>query len=691
MRSPKRMFQHRLHRVLASSCRLSMKPTVAFFAVLILWLATLQPSAAQPKQDFLAANIDPTVSPREDFFQYANGGWFKRNPIPADEGRWGIRKLAEEEIYSRLRRISEEAAAKKAPPGSDERLIGDFWSAGMDSLRLNKQGLTPLQPDLDRIDRIRSIRELIDFVAVLHDRNMNVLFLDFITPDQKNSDRYIYTFWQGGISMPIFSPQYYTATDAPTAKVRDAFRQYLFKAFGRLRSNSIKAKASADAVYDVEARLAKAYEPDDGYYKMGLTELQQLTPTIDWGRYFQLIGVTHIESVNMANPKFFQALDSLLHTVPLETWKDYLRFWLLRLNAPSLDDATFNDFFNYDRVYTGQTEPRPRWKRVLDNEAGILGPPLARLFLAEYFSQKVKSRHEAVAESIRDAFRDRISHLDWMSETTKQSALVKLARLKIRVGYPERWPEFSTMPIRRDSYAANMMRANIWFHDQEVRKLNQRVDKTAWRPNGTMREASYLVSLNEVRLGAGSLVVPGLRDEELDDAFIYGSTWLGHEISHAFDNEGRHYDASGNKVDWWTAKDSAEFNERAKVMIDEYTEFTPLANIHVDGNATLKENIADLAGVRIALDAFKTTEQFKKNDKIGGFTPLQRFFLAYAYRQLDQVKPEFLANQIRNDSHAPDKYRVNGILMNIPEFYEAFDVRPGDRMYRPENVRARIW
>ncbi len=703
MKSRKGIFQSGQYPLLACKWRHTTQRTFAFFAALILWTATsAQPTAAQPKQDFLAANIDQTVSPREDFFQYANGEWFKRNPIPEDQGGWGIRNVVAEDILSRQRRVSEEAATKKAARGSIEQLIGDFWFTGMDTTTVNKQGLAPLQPDLDRIDRIRSIRDLTDFVAIVHNRNIvliqtnlaqRVLFSDYVEQDEKNSDRWIYSLSQGGISMP---PEDYSGSDPRAVKVRDAFREYLFKTFLRLHRDSGKAKAGADAVYDLEARLAKAFYQGDGYQKIGIDELSRLAPTIDWNRYFRRIGITRIDSVNMGKRRFYQALDSLLRTAPLENWKDYLRFWLIKLHATYLDDTTFGDLFAYDSsAYSGALHPRPRWKRILARERNYLGQPLARLFIKEYFPANVKARYQAMAESIRDALRDRIAHLDWMSDSTKQNALLKLARMNITIGYPDKWSDFSTMPMRRDSHVLNVIRASTWFHDHEIRKLNAPVDKTELDLTWSMSDdASYDRHNNEASLPPGFFGgVPGLRDEELEDAFVYGSTGgvLGHEISHGFDSEGRHYDAYGNKVDWWTAKDSAAFNERAQALIDEYNEFMPLDGLHVDGRGSLPENIADLAGLRIALDAFKKTEQFKKNERIGGFTPLQRFFLAYAYHWMFHRTRESLAARLMNGNYAPERERVNGVLMNIPEFYEAFDVKPGDRMYRPENARARIW
>ena len=682
----------------ASETRRSPQSIVAIFVALIVSMAPLaQPlTAQQSKQDFLAANIDRTVSPRDDFFQYANGEWLKRNPIPQDQASWGRSSVISEDLYARLRRVSEEAAAKKAPRGSNEQLIGDVWFTAMDVATLNKQGLAPLRPDLERIDRIRSIDGLIDFVAILHRRNIftdafiqqRVLFDDRVGQDEKNSDRRIYSLSQGGISMGRMA---YSPTDPQRVRIRDAFRKYLVKTFLRLHNESGKAKASADAVFDLEAQLAKAFSQGDGYQMVSVTELHRFTPSIDWNRYFRNIGITRIDSVNMRKPQFYQALEVLLRTVPIETWKDYLRFWLVKLNATFLDDATFEESFAFNSAFTGQLQPRPRWKRVIWQEKYWLGQPLARLFIKSYFSGKAKARYDAVGESIRQAFRERIVKLDWMSDSTKQNALLKLARMKITIGFGETWIDFRTMPIRRDSYFLNLMRSAEWFHDWEIKSLNLSVDRTEVGLHDSVGgDASYDPSSNEAQLPL-SVVVPGLQDEDLDDAVIYGSTMLGHEMAHAFDSAGRHYDAYGNKADWWTAKDSAAFEERAQVMIDQYQQFSPLAGLHIDGRSSLAENMADFVGLRVKLDAFKRTAQYPRNEKVAGFTPLQRFFLAYAYNFMSHERKESLEARLRDGGYAPNRERVNGPLMNIPEFYEAFDVKPGDRMYRAEDKRVKIW
>lgn len=696
MKPRKRIFQSDRHLVFACKWWHPMKSTVPFFAVLILLMATsVQPSAAQTKQDFLAANIDPTVSPREDFFQYANGGWFKRNPFPENYAVWGISNVANEEILVRQRKVCDEAAAKKAPRGSIEQLVGDFWFTAMDVATVNKQGLAPLRRDLDSIDRIRSISDLIDFAAILNIRGGydSVIFSGHIEQDEKESDRWVFGLSQGGIT--IGSPKYYVESNSATNKVRNAFREYLFNTFLRLKLDSSKAKVSADAVYDLETQLAQASYDGDEFQNIRITELSRLAPTINWNRYFQRIGIIRTDSLVMKKSRYFQSLDILLQKVPLDTWKDYMRFWLVKMNAPYLDDKAYGDFFAFDKTFTGAQRPRDRWQRMIRQVGRQLEQPIARLFIKKYYPANVKPRYQAMSESIRAALRDRITRLDWMSDTTKQKALLKLERMKMTIGFPDKWSDFSTMPLRRDSYVLNMIRANIWYHEQDIKKLSAPVDKSELDLSWTMRDdGSYNFSSNELYISPSFFVrVPGVGDEELDDAFVYGGPGaiVAHEISHGFDSNGRYFDAYGNKTDWWTEKDSAAFNERTEPLIVQYNEFMPLEGLQLDGKRTLPENIADLTGVRIALDAFKKTEQFRKNELVGGFTPLQRFFLAYAYIWAVQRKKEYITSMLQNGVHATDRERVNGVLVNIHEFYEAFNVKPGDRMFRPENARARIW
>jgi putative endopeptidase len=668
-----------------------MRASLGILAILVVGLggAAVGPSR-QAKPDFLAANVDPTISPREDFFQYANGNWFKRNPIPDDQGSWGISNLVVEDVQARQRRIMEAAATNNAPEGGPEQLLGDLWSAAMDTAKRNREGLAPLRGVLEHIDRIRSVQDLVAHVTSLHAAGWrSVLWLHYIAPDDRNSDRMILSFWQGGIHMN--APSYYTATDSPTVRVRNAFREYLTKTLARIYQEPGKAQASADAAYELEAAMARAYYQADGYQLAEVSDLRRIAPTIDWAEYFRVVGLRESDSINVGKPRYLAAIDSLLRTVPLEHWKDHLRFWHLRNAAGFLDDTASADQFALRSASMGVRQPPPRWISVVGLAGGLLGQPLARLLAADYLPPAVKARYAAMAEGFRDALRARIDKLEWMSDSTKQNAQRKLAVMRIRIGYPDTGRDYSTLQLARDSHWLNLGRIVSWNRDREVRSLRAPVDRTDWQPSPAMNDAGYDDSGNSLNIEPATILIPGWRDDELDDALVYGYTYLGHEISHGFDNVGRRYDAAGNRRDWWTAQDATAFQERAQVMVDQYNAFTPVEGLHVDGRRTLRENIADLAGVRIALDAFKKTEQFRRGEKIGGFTPLQRFFLGYAARRMRHARPQALATTVRSDSHAPDRERVNGVLVHIPEFYEAFGIRPGDRMYRAESARVKIW
>jgi putative endopeptidase len=665
--------------------------------VISLFVYSLATLAGGAQSDVLSANVDNSVSPGADFYQYATGAWLKRHPIPDDQARWGIGNVSSDEIYAQLRRISEAAAATTAPRGSAEQLIGDFFATGMDAATVNKQGLAPLQPEIDRINNIASIGDVMDVVALLHRRTalidgflgqQRVLFTARVEQDDADSRRWIYNLAQGGISV---RPAVYFGTDPQSVKVRNAFREYLTKTFIRLYGDDQRVSTSVDAVFNLEARLAKAFGGGNESQRVGLAELAQLAPKVDWPRYFNRLGAGQIAFVHVRHPRFLQALNAEMRATSVEDWKSYLRFWLVRLNAPFVDDGTYGEFFALESAVSGQPAPRPRWRRVVWQEKNWLGLPLVKLFEKESLPERTKQRYRAIGQSIRRAFQSRIERLDWMGDTTKRAALLKLARLKITIGVPESSIDFSTMPLQRDVYVLNIIRAAEWFHDQQIKRLNAAVDPAALDLHPAVGgDAYYDDSNNEVHVPSPTKA-PGVRDEDLDDTFAYGSTPLGHEIAHAFDSDGRHFDADGNKVNWWTASDAAAFDERAKVMIDQYSQFMPLEGLRIDGRNTLRENLADLIGLRVALDAFKQTAQFKRDQRIGGFTPLQRFFLAYAYTWMGHERNESLAARLKGGGYAPNRERVNGVVMNLPEFYEAFDVKPGDRMYRPESARVNIW
>jgi putative endopeptidase len=651
------------------------------------------------KKDFLADNLDTTVSPSEDFFQYANGGWIKKNPIPNDQATWGIGNLVNEENLNRLKSINEKAAAANAAKGTADQKIGDFWKTAMDSGKIEQLGLRPLQSWFDKINAISEVKSLITTVAELKKIGSSTLFSDFVAQDDKNSEVMAYKLWQGGIGLP--ERDYYFNPDPSVANIRSEYVKYIGKVLTMAGDDSVAAAAAAKDIMTLETRLAKSSRKledlrDDyrNYNKMAVADLPKLSTNIDWTNYFGISDVKNIDSVIVGQPEFFTALNQELKSTPIGIWKSYLRFNLVNDFAATLPDKFGIEAFNFNKLFSGAKERRPRWKRVLQNENNLMGELLGQLYVKEFFSETAKKRYEEMVEAIRDALKNHISELTWMSDSTKQKAFAKLAAMKKKVGYPDKWKDFSAMEISTESYVQNVINANQWWHNYNYNKLGKPVDRDEWDMSPQTYNAYYNPSNNEIVLPAGIFTVPGYMDDELDDALVYGyaaASTIGHEITHGFDDQGRKFDAKGNLSKWWTDKDSIEFSNRAQGIIKQFNEFEPVKGFHINGNATQGENIADLGGIVLGLEAFEKTDQYKKGEKISGLTPVQRYFLGYALGWLGHEREEVLRNQVMTDVHSPAKYRVNGPFADVDEFYAAFNIKPGDKMYRADSLRVKIW
>jgi len=651
------------------------------------------------KTDILFTNLDTTVKPSSDFFDYANGGWIKKNPIPGEQSAWGIGNLVFEENLKRLREISEQAAKNNATDGSSEQKIGDFWNTGMDSAKIENDGLKYLQPYLDKVNAISDIKSLIETVSGLKKISSFTLFSDFVTQDDKNSDVMTYKLWQGGIGLP--EREYYFKTDSATANIRKEYQKYIGTILTMAGEDSTASSKVATDILAMETKMAQASrkledlrDPYANYHKMAITDLGKMSASIDWSSYLNSIGVKSIDSVIVGQPEFFMALDKILKSTPIPVWKNYVKFNLISDFSGALPDQFGIAAFNFNKLFSGAKERRARWKRVMQSEENALGEVLGQLYVKEYFSENAKKRYIDMVEAIRDALKDRISKLAWMGDSTKQKAYIKLAAITKKVGYPDKWKDFSAMKIVKESYLQNIINANLWWHNYQVNKLGKPVDRTEWDMTPQTYNAYYNPSNNEIVLPAGIFTVPGFRDEELDDALVFGyagASTIGHEITHGFDDEGRQFDAKGNLVSWWTTKDEEEFKKRAEVMVKQFNEYEPLPGYKINGKATLGENIADLGGILLGLDAFKKTQQYKDGKTINGLTPVQRYFLGYALGWLGHAREERLRNQLLVDVHSPAKYRVNGPMVDVDEFYSAFDIKPGDKTYRADSLRVRIW
>ncbi len=655
-------------------------------------------SAEQPKEDVLAAHVDSTVNPGDDFFTFSNGKWIKNNPIPSDETSWGIANLVNDELYTRKLTINENAA-KKGRTGI-ESMIGNFWLSGMDTNAINQAGVTPLKAELEAIQAVQTSEQLIKQAASMHGYGVNVFYSEGVGQDEMNSEVMAYYLMQGGLGMP--NRDYYFNTDIRTTTVRNTYPKYIAKVFELMGNDTATAQAKAKAILGFETKLAAASrklqdlrDPYKNYNKMSLGNMVKDYPNSQWDVALKTIGVKHIDSVIVGQPEFLKALNGLVKTESIQTLKDYMSFHLVKDYSQYLsNDFVAANFDFYARTINGAKEMRPRWKRVLDAEEAALGEAVGQLFVKEYFSEKAKKRYEDMVENVRNAYKARIEKLDWMTDSTKQKAITKLMKITKKVGYPDKWKDFSAMKIEKGSYAQNKLNANKWWVAYELQKLGKPVDRTEWGMTPQTYNAYYSPSNNEIVLPAGMLTVPGYRDEELDDALVYGyvaASTIGHEITHGFDDQGRQYDENGNLKNWWTSKDEAEFNKRAAVLVHQFNQFMPIDTQHINGSATLGENLADLGGILIGLDAFKQTAAYKKNEKIAGYDALQRFFLGYSLGWLYEMRDEQLASRLLTDVHSPAKYRVNGPFPNVPEFYEAFGVKPGHKMYLADSLRVKLW
>ena len=655
--------------------------------------------SSKPAADVLAVNMDTTIKPTEDFFMYANGGWIKNNAIPAEESSWGIGNLVIEENYRRLREISEKAAKENAAKGSTSQKIGDFWATAMDSAKIEQTGLKPLQPWFDKINSITDAPSLINVSNQLNNIGVDALFSDFVQQDDKNSDVMSYKLWQGGIGLP--EREYYFKTDSSTVNIRNQYVKHIAKMLILQGQDSASASKAASAIFALETKLAKASrkiedlrDPYANYHKMAINDLHKLSSTIDWKTSLANRGVKNVDSVIVGQPEFFTALDHVLKTTPIDDWKNYLRFRTVRNFAEMLPEAFGVEAFNFNKLLSGAKQRKPRWKRVMRIEENEMGELLGQLYVKEFFNETAKKRYSDLVESIREAYKERIQKLTWMSDSTKQKALIKLAAIKKKVGYPDKWKDFSAMQIGTESYVQNVIKANMWWHDYYLNKLGKPVDRDEWEMSPQTYNAYYNPSNNEIVLPAGIFTVPGYRDEDLDDATVYGYTGastIGHEITHGFDDQGRLYDEKGNLKNWWTKNDSTEFTNRAQMIINQFNLYEPLPGSKINGKATQGENIADLGGILLGMDAFKKTEQYKKNEKIAGITPMQRYFLGYALGWLGQIRDESLKNRLMTDVHSPAKYRVNGPFVDVDEFYTTFGIKPGDKMFVPDSLRVKIW
>lgn len=645
------------------------------------------------------ANMDTTVRPGDNFFMYANGAWLKNNPIPASKTRWGSFNELDENNNKVLHELLDAAAAKtNATKGSPEQMIGDFYRTGMDSNAIEQAGLTPLNGIMTRIDGITDAKGLLSEIHYLHTQGLGPLYSFGISPDDKNVNNQVCQFGQGGLGMP--GREYYFDKDARTVSIRTAYQKYIADMLLLMGQDKTTAQKNAADIYKLELALAGASlsrvemrDPNKLYNKYDAATITRMTPGLDWKEMLTALKVGQADTVIISNPAFYTQIGKQLKATPVDTWKMYLKFHLVNSMASFLSkpfDTT--RFAFYGTIMRGQKAQEVRWKRVLQIVDGSVGELLGKMYVDKTFKPEAKKRMLELVTNLQQTYAARIERLDWMSNETKQKALAKLNGFMKKIGYPDKWKDYSSLTIGNTGYVANILAASQWDYNYNISKLGRPVDKTEWQMTPPTVNAYYNPAFNEIVFPAGILQYPFF-DEKADDAVNYGGIGgvIGHEMTHGFDDQGRLYNADGNLSNWWTAEDSANFVTKANVVVDMYSKIVALDSTHIDGHLTEGENLADLGGLNIAYEAFKKTKQGQSEEKIDGFTPDQRFFLSWAQVWRANTRPEEMAQRLKTDPHSPNEYRCNVPVSNIDAWYKAFNVKEGDKMYRAENERALVW
>lgn len=680
--------------------------TLLPIAALVLWTGCGKETKPTTDADAPAAyvgltleNMDTTVSPREDFFLYSNGGYIKRESIPADQGRWGVFSKLGEDTDLRVRDLLQASADKKAAAGTIDQLIGDYYAAAMDTAKIEELGIKAVQPQLDEIAALQSTADMVPLIAKFHRQGIGALFGVWIDLDDKNSSRYIVNLYQGGMGMP--EKGYYLKTDPASVQTREAYVAYLSKLLELGGDTPEAAKTSADKVLALETQMAKASmamvemrNPELTYHKTTLEVLQKDAPNLDWAAYFKGIGLPNPGEFNVAMPDFMKEISKMVKSVSLADWKTYLRVVVLRDMAPNMSSDFVNADFEFnDKTLGGAQALRVRWKRVVEGMNWSLGMAIGEKYVEQHFSPRAKEIALEMVDNILATMKDRLAELTWLSDSTRQKAIHKVSTILPKIGYPDKWRKWDGLKVGRDSYIANSLALRDFNFQYRLDKIGKPVDKSEWGMAPQIVNAYYNPSRNEIVFPAGILQPPFFH-ENADAALNYGAfgAVIGHELIHAFDDAGSQYDADGNLNMWWTAEDRKNFEARADLVRRQYDAYVVLDSLHVNGQLTLGENIADIFGLRMSYYAWKRSLKGKEStENIQGFTPDQRFFLAFGQVWSGMMRDEFLRTMIATNPHSPGQFRVQGPLSNLVEFYGAFGVKEGDAMWRPDSLRADIW
>jgi putative endopeptidase len=663
----------------------------------------LSQSASEPVLPYSPSldvtSMDRSVDPCADFYTYSCGGWQKRNPIPPEETSWSVYGKLYQDNLQFLRGILTKAAETKSGRDQVTEEIGDFYGACMDENAVNERGLRAIQPQLDAIAALKSIRDIAPLTAHLTlPFGQTLLFVAGSTQDPDDSERVIADLNQGGLGLP--DRDYYTTEDTKSKETRDRYVQHVEKVFELLGDKPEAAKKNADIVMSVETALAKASwtrveqrNPYNLKNKMKMADLAKLSPNFDWPTYYRESNYPQFETVNVESPKFYRQMNDSLASESLDHWKAYFRFHVANSYSAFLSQPFVDENFNFYRAYLrGAKEQQPRWRRCVQYTDYNLGEALGQAYVHAVFSPELKADALAMVKRIEAAMRERITHLDWMSDETKKQALTKLDGIRNKIGYPDKWRDYSSIKLSPSDFAGNVERAGAFELHRQSNKIGKPVDHGEWQISAATVDAYYDPQMNDINFPAGVLQPP-LFDRKLDDAPNYGNTGgtIGHELTHGFDDEGSQFDAKGNLKDWWTKEDREKFDARTKCVDDQYSSYVSVEDVHLNGKLTLGENVADLGGEILAFMAWQSKTSGMNLQATDGLTPEQRFFVGFAQWDCANERPDDLRMRAAVDPHSSAKFRINGVVVNMPEFAKAFGCKPGQPMVRPPEQICRVW
>lgn len=645
------------------------------------------------------ANLDESVTPGADFYQYACGGWMKNNPLQPQYSRFGQFDLMAENNKEQLKELIQGLAKQENAVGSVAQKVNDLYLQGLDSLRLNAEGAAPIKADLETINSAEK-DELMDIIAWLHSNGLaSPFFNEGVDADLMNSNENALYFMESGIGLG--ERDYYLENDSNSVKIRNAYVDFVKKMFTLSGYEAARAEEATANVMKIETALAKVAmtreEQRDMAGQYNPRTVQQLKkdyPNIDWNLLIESLGLTDVKTVIVGQPRSFAEVSKLLGSLSEQEIKDYLAYSYIHSAASYLSDDYVNaEFELFGKVMSGKKENEPRWKRALSVPNGLLGMAVGQLYVEKYFAGESKSKMLTLVDNLKTALGEHISNLTWMTDSTKQNALVKLNSFKVKIGYPDKWKDYSAINVDpKESYWTNIKKAVKWHAEDNIAKYGKPVDKEEWLMTPQTVNAYYNPTTNEICFPAGILQAPYF-DVNADDACNYGAIGvvIGHEMTHGFDDQGRQFDQNGNMVDWWTAKDAESFTKLTDILVAQFDSIEVAEGVHANGRYTLGENIADQGGLRVAYTAFKKTAQGQGEEKIDGFTPDQRFYLAYANVWAANITEQEILRRTKIDVHSLGKYRVNATLRNIDTFFKAFGIQEGDEMFRPESERVIIW